>query len=65
MKINITKNEAWMLANAIEEFERGILEQEDEDVGSSGYGSLELRALQTSKIKIAEVLENVRHKKSS
>ena len=65
MKINITKNEAWMLANAIEEFERGVLGQEDEDVGSSGYGSLELRALQTSKIKIAEVLENVRHKKSS
>lgn len=65
MKINITKNEAWMLSNAIEDFERGILEQEDEDVGSSGFSSLELRALQTAKIKIWEVWENVRHKKSS
>lgn len=58
MKINITKNEAWMLSNAIEDFERGILEQEDEDVGSSGFGSLELRALQTAKIKILKVWEN-------
>ena len=65
MKINITKTEAHMLSNAINELELGVYEQEDEDVGSSGYGSLELRALQTSKIKIAEVLENVRHKKSS
>lgn len=64
MKINITKNEAWMMMNAIEEFERGVLEQEDDEVGQSGYGSLELRALETAKIKILEVLENDRHKKS-
>ena len=58
MKINITKAEAHMLSDAIKEFELGVYEQEDEDVGSSGYRALELRALQTAKIKILEVLEN-------
>ena len=65
MKINITKNEAWMLSNAIGDFERGVLEQEDDEVGQSGYGSLEIRALQTAKIKILEAWENDQHKKSS
>ena len=64
MKINITELEAIMIRDALNELGHGVLEMEEVEVGNSGYHSLELRALETSKIKIAEVLESVRHKKS-
>jgi len=65
MKINITKNEAWMMMNALEDFSFSVSEMEEEDVGASGYGSLEIRALETAKVKIQEAVENDQHKKSS
>ena len=65
MKINITELEAIMIRDALNELGHGVSEQEEESVGSSGYHSLELRALETANHKIAEVLESVRHKKSS
>lgn len=58
MKINITKNEAWMMMNALEEFSHTVSEQEEDEVGQSGYGSLEIRALETAKTKILGVLKN-------
>ena len=65
MKIDITELEAIMIRDALDELSHGVSEMEEESVGSSGYHSLELRALETVNHKIAEVLENVRHKKSS
>lgn len=65
MKINITELEAIMIRDALNELSHGVSEQEEEEVGSSGYHSLELRALETANHKIVEVLENVRNKKSS
>lgn len=65
MKINITELEAIMIRDALNELGHGVSEMEDVEVGNSGYHSLELRALETAKHKIVEVLENVRHKKSS
>ena len=65
MKIEITELEAIMIRDALNEFGQGVSEMEDVEVGNSGYHSLELRALETANHKIGEVLENVRHKKSS
>ena len=58
MKINITTSEAWMIMHALEDFSHSVSEMEEEDVGSSGFGSLQIRALETAKVKIQEAVQN-------
>ena len=65
MKINITELEAIMIRDALNELGHGVSEMEEVEVGNSGYHSLELRALETAKIKILKAIENALHKKSS
>lgn len=58
MKIDITKSEAWMMMHALEEFSHTVAEQEEDEVGQSGFGSLQIRALQTATVKIQKAVEN-------